>query len=208
MLQLFYSKHILNANQWPVLCSWFSLIGSLWFSAVLMMRTWPADKNSCVASSLQQNRGLCHGLFDTKRFFLLLLHVQVTNNLPHPVLLIPVTHDYTCCVVFPGYSLQHTVFVILWSCVCVCVFVCRGFPLASGWYLDAGWRWSSGAPFPRSAPRSPWLPTHHTARGWHHRWHTLPPQAGVHGECRQTWAAQTLFPTLVGFLSLSHCLGI
>lgn len=92
--------------------------------------------------------------------------------------------------------------------VCVCVCVCRGFPLASGWYLDAGWRWSSGAPFPRSAPRSPWLPTHHTARGWHHRWHTLPPQAGVHGECRQTWAAQTLFPTLVGFLSLSHCLGI
>lgn len=58
----------------------------------------------------------------------------------------------------------------------------RRVPLASGWYLDAGWRWPSGDPFTCSTAWSPGFPTHHTSRGWHYWGYSILSQAGMHGE--------------------------
>lgn len=55
----------------------------------------------------------------------------------------------------------------------------RRVPLASGWYLDAGWRWPSGDPF---TAWSPGFPTHHTSWGWHYWGFSILSQAGMHGE--------------------------
>lgn len=80
-------------------------------------------------------------------------------------------------------ALQHM--ACRWVTLCLFVCFCRRLPFASGWHLDAGWRWPSGAPIPRPTPWSLGLPTHHTSRGWHHWRHTLLSQAGVHGEWQQ-----------------------
>ena len=111
-----------------------------------------------------------------------------------------VTHNPTCYAVISSlfaisscldslYLTQCRALITQWPCVCLCL--CRRFPLASGGYLDAGWWWPPGASLPCSTPWSPGLPTHHTTRGWHHRRHTLLSQAGLHGESSQILTTET-----------------
>lgn len=197
-------------------------------------RAWlSADKNSCVPWSLEQKRVslaaclmlkdsdacfLPHSTFITLAGYTGTQHASVSDA--HFAWSYIIT-GYVCC--FCNYSvlwfLAHHTLITLLLPVFVCS--CRGLSTASGWYLDAGWRWPSGAPFPCPSPWSSGLPTHHTTRGWHHWGHTLLSQAGVHGEgpFNMSWAKiyrpmVTVMPTFTEqcimfnfFFSLEHSWG-
>lgn len=109
--------------------------------------------------------------------------LKVTQENSQSCLFTHHTCDCACFFQLICGTMSYTAATIneaLWLHASLCLR--RRVPLASGQYLDAGWRWPSGDPFTCSTAWSPGFPTHHTSRGWHYWGYSILSQAGMHGE--------------------------